>query len=272
MTPKELLDLGRLDEAVETLTGEVKAHPSDTSLRVFLFELLSLSGDLERAARHLEVIALQGDVVTNSIAVQVYRQLLTAEHVRRQVFHGEALPKFVLTPPAYLDNYVVLLKTLARRTKDVASAAAAAEDGLPDISGRFGEREFSTIRDADDRVAPVIEVFHGADYLWLPIEQVTRLRVTRPRNLRDLVWTHATVETYESSVGDVFVPALYVDTHAHTDNQVRLGRMTAWEAVDDAIVCGAGLRTFLVDDEEVSLFDLQNLEIAATAPPTAEEA
>jgi type VI secretion system protein ImpE len=61
-------------------------------------------------------------------------------------------------------------------------------------------------------------------------------------------------------VGDVFVPALYVGSHGNEDDQVRLGRMTSWRAIEDQLVAGAGQRVFLVDDDEVSLLELRDVE------------
>jgi type VI secretion system protein ImpE len=261
MTPKELLDAGQLDEAIRELTGQVKARPSDTSLRVFLFELLAFAGEHERARKQLDVIAGQGGDVATGLAVQVYRDLLAAERVREQVFHGDALPKFLLPPPPHVDRYVMLVKALARAPREAAAMLSEAEEQCPAVTGRIGERAFTSLRDGDDRVAPVVEAFHGASYLWLPLDQIRSIEVTPPRTLRDLAWAHARIETYDESVGDVFVPALYVDSGRHADAQVRLGRMTEWQAVEDSLVCGAGRRVFLVDDEEVSLFELGEVRI-----------
>ena len=261
MTAKELLDVGRLDEAVRELVAQVKAKPADTSLRVFLFELLCFAGEFDRAVKQLDVIAGQGTGVGTELAVQVYRQLIAAETMRQQVFHGDALPKFLLPPPAYIDRYVMMVKALGRTPKEAAAMLPEAEEQVPALAGRIGGRQFSSVRDADDRVAPVLEAFHGATYLWLPLEQIRRIEVTAPKSLRDLMWAHARVETYDESMGDVFVPALYVDTARHADAQVRLGRMTQWDAVQDELVCGSGRRVFLIDDEEVSLFELTDLQI-----------
>jgi type VI secretion system protein ImpE len=260
MTPKELLAVGNLREAVQEVTNQVKAKPADTRLRVSLFELLCFEGSFDRALKQLDVIASQGSGLNTEIAVQVYRDLIAAEFVRQQVFHDGALPKFLLSPPAYTDQYVILVKKMAHTPKEAVALLAAAEELFPAMSGRLGDRPFSSFRDADDRVAPVLEVFHHSSYVWLPLEQIRRLQVTEPKTLRDLMWAHARIETLDESIGDVFVPALYVDTHAHSSDQVRLGRMTDWRAVEDQLVCGAGQRVFLVDDQEVSLLDLRDVQ------------
>lgn len=263
MTARELLDAGRLNDAVQALTQEVKAKPSDTPTRVFLFELLCFAGDFDRAGKQLDVIVTQGGGFDTEVAVQVYRDLLAAERLRHQVFHDGALPKFFLSPPAYADQYVMLVKKLATAPQEAVAILPQAEEQSPALAGRLGDRAFSNFRDADDRLGPILEVFHGASYLWLPLEQIRRLQVTEPKSLRNMLWVHAKIETYEGSVGDVFLPALYVDTAGHANDQVRLGRMTEWQAVNDQLVYGAGHRVFLVDDREVSLVELRNVEFDA---------
>ncbi len=208
MTAKELLTAGQLDEAVRTLTQEVKARPADTSLRIFLFELLCFQGDFDRAVKQLDVIAAQGNVMDTALAVQIYRDLIAAERMRQQVFHDGALPQFFLSPPPYADRYVVLVKKMAQAPGDAVSLLAEAEEQFPATAGRFGDRAFSSFRDADDRLGPVLEVFHEGKYLWLPHAQIRRLQVTQPKSLRDTIWAHAKIETDEGSVGDVFLPAL----------------------------------------------------------------
>jgi type VI secretion system protein ImpE len=260
MTARDLLNAGQLDDAVRALTQEVKAKPSDTSQRIFLFELLCFQGDFDRALKQLDVIAAQGSGPDTELAIQVYRDLIAAERMRHLVFHDGALPKFFLSPPPYADRYVVLVKKLATAPAEAAGLLATAEEEFPAAAGTFGDRAFSSFRDADDRLAPVLEVFHGANYLWLPLAQVRRLQVTEPKKLRDTIWAHATIETAEGSVGNVFLPALYVDSPAHANEQVRLGRMTEWQAVEDQLVVGSGQRVFLVDDREVSVLELRDVQ------------
>jgi type VI secretion system protein ImpE len=259
MNAKELLDAGQLGEAVQAVTQEVRQRPADTSLRVMLFELLCFEGAFDRAAKQLDVIAGQGTNLASELAVQVYKDLLAAEQTRHSVFHGAALPKFVLTPPAYADRYVVLVKKLQQAPAEAAALLAEAEESFPASAGSREGGTFSAFRDADDRLGPMLEVFHGRDYLWVPIEQIARLQVSEPKSLRDLIWARARLEMVEQPVGDVFIPALYVDSAANADPHVRLGRLTTWQAVEDQLVYGAGRRMFLVDGEEQSLLEMRDV-------------
>jgi type VI secretion system protein ImpE len=262
---KALVDSGRLTEGIATLTQEVKTHPADGRLRVFLFELLCFQGDLDRATKQLDVLSTQTTKAGEEMTVQVYRGLLAAEGRRRDVFHGPALPKFVTPPPPHVEQHVILVKKLQTSASDAVALVGAAEESTEATAGDRSGKPFANLRDADDRLGSVLEVFHGTEYLWVPINQIASLEIVPPKKLRDLMWAQARLEVHGQPVGDVFVPALYVDSYRHADEQVRLGRLTEWTAIEERMVTGTGQRQFLVDDAEVGLFDLGRVSFATTA-------
>jgi predicted component of type VI protein secretion system len=49
MNPTELYCQGRLNDAIQALSAELRDHPTDTRRRTFLFELLCFAGEYERA-------------------------------------------------------------------------------------------------------------------------------------------------------------------------------------------------------------------------------
>jgi len=267
--PKALVDAGRLTDAIAELNQAVKARPGDGSLRVFLFELLCLLGDLERAGKQLDVISTQTVDAGSELTVQIYRGLLAGEAKRRDVFHGVALPKFVTPPPPHVERYAVLLKKLQTAPEEAFALLEQAEDESPAVGGERETGRFSELRDADDRVSGVLEVLFGSDYLWVPLSQVVRLEVVPPKRLRELMWAQVRLEVIGQPMGEVFVPSLYVDSYQYANEQVKLGRMTEWEAIGDRMVVGAGQRLFLVDGEEVPLLALGKITFAAPQPATA---
>lgn len=261
---KTLLAAGRLAEAIEELNRTVRLSPSDATLRTFLFELLCFQGDLDRAAKQLGVIATQTNDMGTGLAVQGYRALLAAEAQRRAVFHGDALPKFITTPGAHVERYLLLLKKLGTAPADeIGAMLEQAEEESPAIGGERGGRPFTSFRDADDRVARVLEVFHGGEYLWVPLDQVIQIDITPPKKLRELMWAQARLQVRGEPAGDVFIPTCYPDSYRHPNDNVKLGRLTEWEALHDRMVLGQGQRVFLIDDEEVALLDLGRATFAA---------
>lgn len=259
MTPHELLEQGQLKDTLTALTQAVRTNPADPHLRTFLFEALCFDGSLERAAKQLDVLAAQASA-GGAIACQIYRSLLDAETARRRVFAGEAMPVFAATPPDWIEPVILQLSHIARQSTDLAAAAERAETMAPTFSGRLNGQPFTEFRDADDRLAHVFEVFRGSDYVWLPFSLVRKIELTEPVRLRDLLWTHGKVETTDNQSGDFYLPALYPGSHAHDQDQVRLGRSTAWSAIGDAVLCGAGQRIFVVDGADVPFLEIRTIE------------
>jgi type VI secretion system protein ImpE len=262
MNAKQLYQEGRLGEAIADLTESVKSHPADQAQRIFLFELLCFQGTLDRAAKQLGVIASQSGNVGAELAVSVYEALVRGEGTRQGVFFGDALPKFLTPPSDYVSAYVMFVKKLGAAPGDAVALAEEAEALLPAFAGTRNGTAFSTFRDADDRTAGVLEIFHGEDYLWVPLDQVERIQIAKPKRLRELMWMQAQVELVGESPADVFISALYPNSNRHANDQVKLGRLTEWESLADRAVIGSGLRTFLVDDEAIALPELGDVRFA----------
>ncbi len=254
---KTLYEAGDLAAAIEEVTREVKAHPSDAARRTFLFELLCFAGEWERADKQLEVIGHQS--AGAEIGVQVYRNNLKAEHARRRLFTDGLSPHFLIEPPPYVDLHLEALNRLREgNTQEARATLDRAEEERPAVSGTLNDTPFEDFRDYDDRFAPVLEVIIQDKYTWVPFEQIKRLEITAPEQLRDLVWATAQIETVDKEL-KAFLPMLYAETSRHTDDAVKLGRMTDWTLLSNELYAGAGLRLFAVDGEEKPMLQVRNL-------------
>jgi type VI secretion system protein ImpE len=261
-TPKELLDAGKLTAAIEALTQEVREAPADPHRRTFLFELLSFAGDWDRAEK--QVAAAAGADAPSQMAVGVYRGLLQAERDRARVFAGKARPHFIRPVPPYVEKCLAALGHIGDgRFAEARALLDASEEERPAFPGRRGEVPFGDLRDYDDCCAPVIEMVFQGKYTWFPLEQAKSIEPNPPKKLRDLIWPGARVTADDGTSGDVFLFALYPGSSAHPDELVRLGRMTDWKTLSDDLQVGLGLRAFLVDGEDVSLFELGSIELEA---------
>src|SRR6185503_7179082 len=100
MTAKELLKEGKPVEALAALQNEVRAAPNDMKLRVFLFQLLAILGQWERAATQLKVVTDQ-DAKTLLMA-QVCGPALAAENLRAEIFAGKRTPLLLGEPQEWV--------------------------------------------------------------------------------------------------------------------------------------------------------------------------
>jgi type VI secretion system protein ImpE len=145
---KELLERGQLSAAIGQVTQDVKSKPADARARIFLFELLCLSGELERAEKQLEALGHQSAEM--QIGTEVYRQVLQAEKQRRAVFDDGLSPTFLIEPPPYASLHIEAL-TL-QREKNPGRARAVLEQAMelePALSGKVDEQPFAEFSDSD---------------------------------------------------------------------------------------------------------------------------
>jgi len=260
-TTKELIDTGRLQDAIVVAMQEVKTHPSDSSRRTALFELLCFAGDFDRALRQLDVVGEQS--AEAEIGVQVYRQLIRAERARQSFFSGGEPPIFLAEPPAYVALHLSAVKKMsAGAFAEAVALLDQAEEARPALTGQINDEPFEDFRDYDDFTAPVIELLLRDDYVWLPFAQLRRLEIAPPRYLRDLLWIPARFETDGGLTGEGYLPALYAGSNAHDDESVRLGRMTSWREAPDGLFIAAGRHIWLADEREIELPAVRTLEFA----------
>ena len=255
MTPIELFHEARLNEALESQRAVVAARPDDMAERLLWCELLAFTGDRDAVRRELAELR---DVPPDVRAYcDEWRSLLTADEARHR---GER--------PAFLSD---LLRHVFERLRGLdclrAGREAEALDLLDEADGAAGYveghvdgRPFEGWKDADDLLGPVLEVFQGDRYVWLPMDQVRKLRLDEGDQLRDLLYRPATVWLRDASEWDVLIPGLYVGTAGHPEEGIRTGAGVDW-VERDGVMRGLGGRTFLFGEEELSLCEFRQVEI-----------
>src|SRR4051812_26560289 len=176
--------------ALKLLQEEVRGKSDDAKLRVFLFQLLAVVGQWERALNQLEVAA-NLDPSTLAMA-QTYREALRCELLRSQVFAGRKSPMVFGQPEQWLALLIESLLLHGRgQTKESDAMRARAFDEAPASAGTLNGQPFTWIADADMRLGPVLEAVINGRYYWVPFNRLTRISIEEPEDLRDVVWTPA---------------------------------------------------------------------------------
>ena len=238
MNAKELFQAGKIEDAMQALAAELRNNPTDVRSRTFLFELLALAGEWDRAEKQLDILSdLSNEAGMGTL---IYRSALQAERMRREMFDKKTFPQ-----------------------TDAEPAAQVILNGA----------QFGTIEDADPRIGARLEVFAAGSYLWLPFAHITSIRMESPKRLRDLIWIPAILKTGPKcgglDLGEVMIPALTPLAFRHSDNSIRLGRQTVWEQIEGMAV-PAGQKMLLVDGEEFPILEVRTLEFPDAAAAAAE--
>src|SRR5688500_16218173 len=99
-TAEELVAAGDPQAALTALQDEVRRRASDAKLRVFLFQLLAVVGQWQRALTQLQVC---GELDAGTLAmVATYREAIRCEAVREAVFEGKTSPHVFGRPQPWL--------------------------------------------------------------------------------------------------------------------------------------------------------------------------
>ena len=261
---------GNFDAALRDLQDQVRKAPEKSELRVFLFQLLCVMGEWGRARTQLDVAA-ELDASTLAMA-QMYREALSCEQLRIEVFSGKRSPMIFGEPDQWLALLIESLltratpgadqsETLRQRAFDAAPATAGSVDGQP----------FEWIADADMRIGPVCEAVINGRYYWVPFSRVARIELEAPVDLRDVVWmpAHFMFSNGGEAVG--VIPTRYPGSESADDAQVRLARKTIWNETAPDVFHGVGQRILSTDGGDHPLMDVRSIimEPPSVAPDPA---
>ncbi|MCU9849888.1 tetratricopeptide repeat protein [Defluviimonas sp. WL0024] len=269
MTPEEHLKAGNLDATLAALQDKIRAKPQDAKLRIFLFQLLCVRGDWNRAIQQLKVSAeLDPDA---TMMAKTYREAIICEVYREKVFAGEKSPLVFGEPQEWLALLIEAQKLLGQgKTAEAADLRARAFDGAAAVTGTLNDAPFAWVADADMRLGPVLEVIVNGRYFWLPFEQIQKIEAEAPSDLRDVVWTAVTLTLRNGGEVAALIPTRYAGTTAQGDDTARLARATNWADIGAETFLGVGQRLLATDQSDTAIMDLRSLTVGG-APASEPE-
>lgn len=257
MSSQELLKAGKPAEALAALQIEVRAAPNDAKLRVFLFQLLAVMGQWERAANQLKVAGDQD--ASTLLMAQVCGPALAAENLRAEIFQGKRTPLLLGEPEAWVGELIQANAHFAEGHFDAArELREKAFEAAPVTSGMLNGQPFEWIADADQRFGPMIEAIIDGKYYWVPFNRIREITVEKPSDLRDLVWLPAILMLATGAQKVALIPTRYPGTEISADGAALLARKTDWTEKGDLSV-GIGQRIFATDSAETPILELRKL-------------
>jgi len=246
------------------LQGEIRRNPGDPKLRIFLFQLDCVLGDLEKGLAQLQVVA--GIDADTMLLAQVFRSVIACELFRREVFSGERVP-LIFGEPAEWIGQMVQANTLTATGKLEAAAELRSQafDVAPASTGKVDSRPFEWIADADSRLGPLLEVVLEGKYYWIPFCRMLKIEIEKPTDLRDLVWLPARFTWTNGGTASGHIPTRYPGTEKSLDDVLRLARKTEWTEPAPGCFIGLGQRLLATDAEELPLLDCRIIEFSPGA-------
>jgi len=259
---KDLLHAGEPLRALRLLQEQVRAKPGDVRLRVFLFQLLCVLGQWERALNQLDTAA---NLDPSVLAMKhMYGSAIACELLRAQVFKGEKAPLVLGQPEAWL---ALLIEALLRAGQgDLEPSLALREQAFadaPEIAGTLDDQPFTWIADADMRLGPVLEAIIDGRYFWIPFSRLRHAMIEAPADLRDSIWMPAHLQFDNGGESVALIPTRYPDSENCAEGLVALARKTLWEEKSPGCFSGLGQRVLTTDAGDFSLMDIRSIRISA---------
>jgi type VI secretion system protein ImpE len=253
---------GDLAAALTSLQAQVRKDASNAALRVFLFQLLSVMGDWERALTQLNVAA---DLDATTLAmVQMYREAIHCERLRAEVFAGRKSPVVFGEPEEWLALLIEsLLSSGPSGTAHAQALRARAFEAAPASPGSIDGAPFEWIADADMRLGPVCEAIINGRYYWVPFARLSRIDLEPPADLRDVVWMPAHFQFANGGETVGVIPTRYPGSEGSADNRIVLARKTVWTEAAPDVFSGLGQRILTTDGGEHALMDIRSIRLGA---------
>lgn len=261
---------GDLATALSSLQEQIRKAPEKASLRVFLFQLLSVQGDWERAATQLKLAA---ELDAGALAMaQMYRDAILCERLRAEVFAGKRSPVIFGEPEQWLALLIeALLVTGTERAGEAQSLRARAFEVAPTSPGTIDGQAFDWIADADMRLGPVLEAVVNGRYYWVPFARLSRIDFEAPADLRDVVWMPAHLQFSNGGEAVGVVPTRYPGSEAAADPALRLARRTEWVEGPPEVFTGLGQRVLTTSTGDVALMDVRSILLTPSPAGGADE-
>lgn len=253
---------GDPQQALTQLQDAVRTHPADAKLRVFLFQLLCVLGQWQRALNQLEVAA--GLDPAALPMKQTYGEAIRCEVMRAQVFEGKKSPMVFGQPEQWIalliESLLVAGKGHSSEAERLRNQAFAEADA---VSGELDGHKFEWIADADSRIGPVLEAVINGRYYWVPFSRLSKIVIEPPADLRDMVWMPANLLFENGGESVALVPTRYPGSEKSAEGVIALARKTTWEEIGPDAYRGLGQRIFATDASEWPLMEVRVIDLNA---------
>lgn len=249
-----------MQDALQDLQDHIRKQPENSRYRTFLFQLLVILGEWDRALTQLNVVSNLEPSAWPML--HIYSEAIQCEALRGEIFAGRRRPLLLGEPPEWIAMSLESMRLMGEGEYDHALAMRdEAFELAPESTGSINGQPFQWIADADACLGPVIEVILNGRYYWVPYQQIKTIDVVEPKDLRDLVWLPAQFTWTNGGQAHALIPVRYAGSESNQDSFIKLSRKTEWSELADGIHRGAGQRVLATDVDEYPLLEVRRISI-----------
>ena len=258
MRAEELIKNAQVKEALLSLSESIRDKPSDVSLRTFLFQLLCIDGQFQRAHKQLGLIQ-ELDPITMAMS-KTYQHVIQCETLRQAIFSADKTPLVFGEPPHWVALLIEALRLENNNQQlEAEKIRQNAYQDIPPTQGMINGESFEWLADADSRIGPLMEGFINGHYFWIPLQCIAKIKLSEPEDLRDLIWLPCEFHWVNGGGATGFIPACYPNSCDDEDPLIQMGRKTHWAPIAEQSFMGKGQKMLVTDQNDYPLFDVREI-------------
>lgn len=258
MSEKKMLFSGTVFDSLERLKENIRKEPARPELRTYLFQLLCIMGDYQRAMTQLNVAADMDD--ENKLMAKVCGPLLNCEVLRDEIFNGRQSPLVFGEPEEWLGLMVQALMLDGRKEHEVAQGIREkALDLAEPVPGSINGEPFEWLADADSRLGPILELIIEGRYYLAALSNIKKMSITEPCDLRDVLWLPVSIVWKNDGQSVGFIPARYQGSVETKEDAIILGKKTLWTEAYKDVFFGQGQRMLATEKQDYPIMDVREI-------------
>lgn len=248
-----------IEEQILAVHDEIASKPSNDLLRIYLAQLHMVQGAWKKSLIHLQVAAkLKAE---NILMAQAYREAIQCEINREQIFLGKTEPLLLDTAPQWLMNLTLALQLDAeKKHTQAAKQRLNALNEASEFKCTINEQEFNWLSDADPRLGPVCELFINGKYFWHPFSQIRKIKIEKPHDIRDLIWSPAQVTLSNGESYPALIPSRYPFSYNYNVTAAKC-LVTEWYESDEEQWFAIGQKLIITEKNEYPLLEINQISI-----------
>jgi type VI secretion system protein ImpE len=250
-----LLSAGDMAGARRLLIEAIRERPADQRARMFLFQLLCVEGEWDKARLQLRALSeLSPEARMLAVA---YGQAIDGEQARTRALAGQEPATLLADAPGWAADLAAAIGAGAD-----SGARMAALEACPDTVGDVDGRPFDFLFDDDSRFGPMFEAIVAGRWGLVPFAVVEEISTEGPVDLRDLVWLPVQIRFRAGAAIAAMLPVRYPGTEGEPDSALRLARKTEWRE-EGAAVRGVGQRVWTTSaGDDVGILSFRKIRFA----------
>lgn len=258
MFEKTMKFSGTISENLKALKEKIRKDPAKPELRTYLFQLLCITGDYQRAMTQLNVAGDMDDA--NKLMAKVCGPLLNCEVLREAIFKGRHSPLIFGEPEPWMGQMIQALILDAKNKHNASKKLREkALDQAEAIPGTINGDPFEWLADADSRLGPVFEIIIEGKFYFTALSNIKKMIISEPYDLRDVLWLPASVVWKNDGQSVGFIPARYQGTIEEKEDALLLCRKTIWNQVEEDVYFGRGQKMLTTEQKDYPIMDVREI-------------